>query len=329
MSSRLSDYHYDLPPELVADRPAPRREESRMMVLHRGSGEIQHRRFADLPSFLSPRDLLVLNDSRVIPARLHDATGRIEMLLLEKRDELHWTAMVNPGRKMRPGAVVQTAGTTATVLEILEDGHRLLEFAAPPDLEHHGEMPIPPYFHRGADDQDKVRYQTVYAREEGSVAAPTAGLHFTPEILAALPHAFLTLHVGAGTFLPVKKDDLSGHRMHEERYTLSRETADRINATKASGGRIIAVGTTTTRVLESQPEGPLRAASGSTDIFIRPDHHTFRHIDALLTNFHLPCSTLLMLVSAMAGRETILGAYAEAVRERYRFFSYGDCMLIL
>ncbi len=329
MSSRLSDYHYDLPPELVADRPAPRRDESRMMVLHRDSGEIAHRRFADLPSFLRPDDLLVLNDSRVIPARLHDSSGRIEMLLLEKRDALHWTAMVNPGKKMRPGAVVETAGTTATVLEILEDGHRLLEFTSPPDLDHYGEMPIPPYFHRAADDQDKVRYQTVYAREEGSVAAPTAGLHFTPEILAALPHEFITLHVGAGTFLPVKTDDLSSHRMHEERYTLSKTTADRINATKASRGRVIAVGTTTIRVLESQPAGPLSAISGSTGIFIRPGQHTFRHVDALLTNFHLPCSTLLMLVSALAGRETILRAYAEAVRERYRFFSYGDCMLIV
>jgi S-adenosylmethionine:tRNA ribosyltransferase-isomerase len=328
MSSLLSDYQYDLPPELIADRPAPRRQDSRMLVLHRGTGRIEHRGFADLPEYITPQDLLVLNDSKVIPARLHDTTGKIEMLLLEQRGPLHWTAMVRPGKKMREGASVEVAGTTATVSEVLDDGTRLLEFSAPPDLDHHGEMPIPPYFHRPADEQDKERYQTVYARDPGSVAAPTAGLHFTKEILASLPHAFVTLHVGAGTFHPVKTDDVSEHRMHSECYSLSEETASRINAAKASGGKLIAVGTTTTRVLESQSPGPLSAASGSTDIFIRPPHR-FRHIDALQTNFHLPGSTLLMLVSALAGRELILEAYNEAVREKYRFFSYGDCMLIL
>jgi S-adenosylmethionine:tRNA ribosyltransferase-isomerase len=328
MSSLLSDYQYDLPPELIADRPAPRRQDSRMLVLHRGTGRIEHRGFADLPEYITPQDLLVLNDSKVIPARLHDTTGKIEMLLLEQRGPLHWTAMVRPGKKMREGASVEVAGTTATVSEVLDDGTRLLEFSAPPDLDHHGEMPIPPYFHRPADEQDKERYQTVYARDPGSVAAPTAGLHFTKEILASLPHAFVTLHVGAGTFHPVKTDDVSEHRMHSEYYSLSEETASRINAAKASGGKLIAVGTTTTRVLESQSPGPLSAASGSTDIFIRPPHR-FRHIDALQTNFHLPGSTLLMLVSALAGRELILEAYNEAVREKYRFFSYGDCMLIL
>ena len=299
-----------------------------MLVLHRGTGRIEHRGFADLPEYITPQDLLVLNDSKVIPARLHDTTGKIEMLLLEQRGPLHWTAMVRPGKKMREGASVEVAGTTATVSEVLDDGTRLLEFSAPPDLDHHGEMPIPPYFHRPADEQDKERYQTVYARDPGSVAAPTAGLHFTKEILASLPHAFVTLHVGAGTFHPVKTDDVSEHRMHSEYYSLSEETASRINAAKASGGKLIAVGTTTTRVLESQSPGPLSAASGSTDIFIRPPHR-FRHIDALQTNFHLPGSTLLMLVSALAGRELILEAYNEAVREKYRFFSYGDCMLIL
>jgi S-adenosylmethionine:tRNA ribosyltransferase-isomerase len=328
MSSLLSDYQYDLPPELIADRPAPRRQDSRMLVLHRGTGRIEHRDFADLPEYITPQDLLVLNDSKVIPARLHDTTGKIEMLLLEQRGPLHWTAMVRPGKKMREGASVEVAGTTATVSEVLDDGTRLLEFSAPPDLDHHGEMPIPPYFHRPSDEQDKERYQTVYARDPGSVAAPTAGLHFTKEILASLPHAFVTLHVGAGTFHPVKTDDVSEHRMHSECYSLSEETASRINAAKASGGKLIAVGTTTTRVLESQSPGPLSAASGSTDIFIRPPHR-FRHIDALQTNFHLPGSTLLMLVSALAGRELILEAYNEAVREKYRFFSYGDCMLIL
>ena len=328
MSSRLSDYQYDLPPELIADRPAPRREESRMMVLDRASGSLGHRNFSDITSFLKPSDLLVLNDSRVIPARLHDATGKIEILLLERRDPLHWTAMVRPGKKMRAAATIEVAGTTATVLEILEDGTRLLAFSSPPDLEHFGSMPIPPYFHRPADAQDRERYQTVYARDPGSIAAPTAGLHFTPEILASIPHAFVTLHVGAGTFQPVKSDDLSGHRMHREHYTLPPETAARINKTKASGGRIVAVGTTTTRVLESQPPGPLQGAVGSTEIFIHPPYE-FQRVDALLTNFHLPSSTLLMLVSAFAGHDLIMTTYEEAVREGYRFFSYGDCMLIV
>lgn len=328
VTNLLSDYQYELPPELIADRPPLRREESRMMVIHRKEGRIEHRVFKDFPSYLTPRDLLVLNDSRVIPARLHDASGKIEILLLEKRDPLHWTAMVRPGKRMRVGASVEVAGTTATVIDILEDGTRVLKFVTPPDLDHYGEMPIPPYFHRPADDSDKERYQTVYARDLGSVAAPTAGLHFTPEILAGLNHAFVTLHVGAGTFQPVKSEDLSLHRMHHEHYTLSAETARRINETKASGGRIVAVGTTTTRVLESQPAGSLKPRSESTDIFIRPPYQ-FQRIDTLLTNFHLPGSTLLMLVSAFAGRDLIMEAYAVAIRERYRFFSYGDCMLIL
>ena len=285
MSQLLSDYHYDLPPDLIASRPAERRQDSRMLVVNRAEGKIRHHRFADFSDFMDPSDLLVLNDSKV-------------------------------------------AGTAAIVLKILDDGTRLLEFASAPDLERYGEMPIPPYFNRASDDQDRERYQTIYAREEGSVAAPTAGLHFTGEILEALPHAFLTLHVGAGTFRPVKTDDLSTHRMHREFYTLPSSTAGRINAVKTSEGRIITVGTTTARVLESQPPGELAEVTGSTDIFIRPPHE-FHHVDALLTNFHLPGSTLLMLVSAFAGRELILAAYAEAVREKYRFFSYGDCMLIV
>ena len=327
MSRFLSDYRYHLPPELIADRPCPDREGSRMLVVHRNTGVIEHRRFTELPGFLKPSDLIVLNDSRVIPARLHDDTGKIEILLLEQRDPLRWSAMVRPGKKMKAGTTVGVAGTMATVIEILGDGTRLLAFAAPPDLEHFGSMPIPPYFHRPADAQDRERYQTVYAREPGSVAAPTAGLHFIPEILASLPHAFLTLHVGAGTFQPVKADDLSIHRMHREHYTLSAETARRINETKASGGRVMAIGTTTARVLESQPPGPLQSARGPTEIFIRPPYE-FHHVDALLTNFHLPESTLLMLVSAFAGRELIKETYEEAIREKYRFFSYGDCMLI-
>ncbi len=328
MDDHLSDYHYDLPPELITDRPTARREESRMLVLERTSGTISHRRFSDFPSSVAPNDLVVLNDSRVIPARLHDASGAIELLLLERRTPLLWTAMGRPGKKIRAGAEIAIAGTSAIIREVLGDGTRLVEFAAPPDLDRHGEMPIPPYFHRPADEGDRERYQTVYARDPGSVAAPTAGLHFTPEILGGLPHAFVTLHVGAGTFQPVKHEDLSLHRMHSEHYTIPEETALRINGTKSAGGRILAVGTTTTRVLESQPPGPLCGRSGSTDIFIRPPYG-FRRIDSLLTNFHLPGSTLLMLVSAMAGRELVMKAYAEAIRERYRFFSYGDCMLIV
>lgn len=328
MSSRLFDYQYDLPTVLIAERPSPRREDSRMLVLDRRTGKSFHRRFTDLPEYISPEDLLVLNDSRVIPARLHDATGKIEVLLLEQRSPTLWSAMVRPGKKLRPGAVIEVARTLATVREVFADGTRLMEFSTPPDLERHGEMPIPPYFHRPADQQDHERYQTFYARDPGSVAAPTAGLHFTPEILASLPHAFLTLHIGAGTFQPVKHEDLSLHRMHSEHFTLSEETAQRINATKAAGGRILAVGTTTTRVLESHPPGPLSARRGSTDIFIRPPYR-FQQVDALLTNFHLPGSTLLMLVSALAGRDSIMRAYAEAIREKYRFFSYGDCMLIV
>jgi len=328
MSDLLQNYHYDLPPDLIADRPATRREESRMLVLDRESGTIHHRLFTDLPAYLLPSDLLVLNDSRVIPARLQDPSGKIEILLLEHRSPRLWTAMVRPGKKLRLGVVVEVAGTTAIVREIFEDGTRLLEFAVEPDLDLYGEMPIPPYFHRPADEQDKERYQTVYARDPGSVAAPTAGLHFTPKILAGLNHTFVTLHVGAGTFQPVKHDDLSLHRMHSENYTISQVTAERINRTKAEVGRVLAVGTTTTRVLESQSPGALSARSGSTNIFIRPPYE-FQRIDTLLTNFHLPGSTLLMLVSALAGRDRILAAYAEAVREQYRFFSYGDCMLIL
>jgi S-adenosylmethionine:tRNA ribosyltransferase-isomerase len=328
MSDQLADYLYHLPEELITDRPAPKREDSRMMVLERSSGKISHHGFSDFASFVGQEDLVVLNDSRVIPARLHDVSGKIELLLLEKRSPTLWIAMGKPGKKLRKDTVIEIAGTTARVSEVLVDGRRLIDFATTPDLEQHGEMPIPPYFHRLADEQDRLRYQTVYASDPGSVAAPTAGLHFTPEILSRFDHAFVTLHVGAGTFQPVKHDDLTLHRMHGEQYTISRETAHRINQSKENGGRIIAVGTTTARVLESQPSGPLSARSGSTDIFIRPPQKPHR-FDSLLTNFHLPASTLLMLVSAFADREFILDAYAEAVRQKYRFFSYGDCMLIL
>lgn len=320
----VSDFDFDLPPELIASRPLPDRDASRMMVVDRATGEISHRMFRDFPSYLAPGDLVVLNDSRVIKARLRTPDQRTELLLLEPIDSSAWKCLGKPGRRLRIGMSLEIAGTMATVRDILPDGERVVEFASPPDLEAHGAMPIPPYFRREADTEDDVRYQTVFADEPGSVAAPTAGLHFTPELLATLPHAFLTLHVGIGTFLPVKVDRVADHVMHEERYSISPETAQAINAAH----RVVAVGTTASRVLESQPEGPIRPHSGSTAIFIHPGYR-FKHVGALLTNFHLPKSTLIMLVSALAGTDLIRRAYEEAVRERYRFFSYGDCMLIV
>jgi S-adenosylmethionine:tRNA ribosyltransferase-isomerase len=321
---KVSDYRYELPPELVASRPAERRDASRMLVLHRASGQIEHRMFRDFPTFLGEGDLVALNDSRVIKARLLATNPDIEVFLLENLGGARWKCLVKPGRKMRQGVEVEIAGTSARVEEVLPGGERVMAFREPPDLERHGHMPLPPYFKRGADSADDERYQTVYAKNPGSVAAPTAGLHFTPEVLAKIPHAFLTLHVGGGTFLPVKSETVAGHEMHEETYSIGQETAAALNSAK----RIVAVGTTVARVLESQPPGPIGAVSGRTAIFIHPPYE-FRHTGALLTNFHLPESTLLMLVSAMAGREKILEAYAEAIRERYRFYSYGDCMLIL
>jgi S-adenosylmethionine:tRNA ribosyltransferase-isomerase len=268
--------------------------------------------------------MVALNDSRVIKARLLSQNPAVEVFLLENLGGNRWKCLVKPGRKLRVGVRIDIAGTVAEVAEVLPGGERIIEFGEAPDLERHGHMPLPPYLGRGAEAADEERYQTVYAKNPGSVAAPTAGLHFTPEILAQIPHAFVTLHVGAGTFLPVKSETVAGHEMHEETYSISEETASRLNAAT----RIVAVGTTVARVLESQPAGELHAVSGRTSIFIHPPYD-FRHAGALLTNFHLPESTLLMLVSAMAGRETILRAYAEAIRERYRFYSYGDCMLIL
>ncbi|MDX2080264.1 MAG: tRNA preQ1(34) S-adenosylmethionine ribosyltransferase-isomerase QueA [Terrimicrobiaceae bacterium] len=324
MSFQLSDYHYDLPEELIASHPLEKRDASRMMIVDRASGRITHSHFREFPDVIRPSDLVVLNDTKVIRARLVSANGRTEVLLLENTAPRTWKAMVKPGRRFREEAEVEIGGTTVRVVSILPGGERLLEFAEDPDLAAHGEMPVPPYFHRRAEQEDDERYQTVYAKNEGSVAAPTAGLHFTPEVLARIPHVFLTLHVGAGTFLPVKTDDVRQHVMHEERFIIPAETAHALNAAQ----RRVAIGTTVTRVLESQPDGPVRACEGRTDIFIHPPY-AFRRVGALLTNFHLPCSTLIMLVSAMAGRELILEAYAKAVEERYRFFSYGDCMLIV
>lgn len=324
MSQLVSDYHFDLPEELIANRPLPERDGARMLVLHRDSGKIEHRHFRDFPSYLQPGDLAVLNNSRVIKARLFSEDGRIEMLLLEPLGQGLWKSLVRPGRKMRIGAACRVAATTAHVVDVLPEGERVLKFETEPDLETHGAMPIPPYFNRAADAEDDVRYQTVFAQTPGSVAAPTAGLHFTPEVLAQVPHAFLTLHVGVGTFVPVKAEHVEGHVMHEEHYEISASAASVINAAR----RIVAIGTTSARVLESQPPGPIQPHAGSTAIFLHPPK-TLQRIGALLTNFHLPQSTLLMLVCAMAGRDRMLAAYKTAVQERYRFFSYGDCMLIL
>jgi len=324
MSGLLSDYHYDLPAKLIATTPAARRDESRMLVLHRKSGRIEHRVFRDFPSYLREGDMVVLNDSRVIKARLLTDPPGVEIFLLENLGETLWKCLCKPGRKLRPGTRLPIAGTTAEVVEVLPGGERIVKFDRPPNLEKHGHMPLPPYFKRQAEACDDERYQTVFGNKPGSVAAPTAGLHFTPEILSRIPHAFLTLHVGAGTFLPVKTEKITDHEMHGESYQISEQTAAAVNSAK----RIVAIGTTAARVLESQPQGPLHACDGTTRIFIHPPYE-FRKVGALLTNFHLPESTLLMLVSAFAGRETILQAYNEAIRHNYRFYSYGDCMLLI
>ena len=324
MSRLVADYHYDLPEELLATHPATERDGSRMLVVDRGAGTISHRQFRDFPSMLQDGDLVALNDSRVIKARLLTDDARKEIFLLEALGNNRWKCLTRPGRKMRPGATIPIAGTEAHVEDMLPGGERIIQFREAPDLEKFGHMPLPPYFRRDPDDTDDERYQTVYAGQPGSIAAPTAGLHFTPAQLGALPHVFLTLHVGAGTFLSVKTATVEEHVMHEEAYELSAATAAALNAAK----RIVAVGTTATRVLESRPPGPLEACSGRTNIFIHPPY-AFQRVGALLTNFHLPCSTLLMLVCALAGYDLTMHAYAEAIRLRYRFFSYGDCMLVL
>ena len=326
MSELLSDYHYVLPEELIAQRPLPRREDSRMMVLHRRTEQIEHRRFKELPKLLRDGDLLVLNNARVIAARRFSDDNAIEFLFLEKLAPGQWRCLVKPGRKMRVGASRLVNGSYARVADVLADGSRIIQFDSDVPVEEGGVVPLPPYMRRAADEEDCERYQTVFADVPGAVAAPTAGLHFTPEMLATLRHTFITLHVGAGTFQPVKVERIDEHQMHAERYSISREAADEIN----SALRIVAVGTTTVRVLESAQRvgGQLIAQEGSTDIFIHPPA-AIERADVLLTNFHLPRSTLLMLVSAFATREFILRAYEQAIRERYRFYSYGDCMLIM
>ena len=326
MSLALSDYDYELPQELIAQRPLERREDSRMLVLHRADERIEHRRFADLPQFLKTGDLLVLNNTRVMSARRFSDDGAIEFLFVERLGRRRWRSFVKPGRKMRIGANAHVGGTAVTVEEICADGTRILGAADDVVLDEGGAIPLPPYMRRAADASDAERYQTVFAQTPGAVAAPTAGLHFTREMLAALPHVFVTLHVGEGTFAPVKSENITEHRMHSERFSISTEAAQKVNDAQ----RVLAVGTTSVRVLESaqREDGRLVAQEGTTDIFIHPPQR-IRHVDLLLTNFHLPRSTLLMLVSAFAGREFVLRAYAEAIREHYRFYSYGDCMLIV
>jgi S-adenosylmethionine:tRNA ribosyltransferase-isomerase len=310
-----------------------------MMVLHRDEQKIEHARFVDLKKFLGDGGpsrtgdyLVVLNDSRVLPARHFSDDGKLEFLFLEKIAARHWKALVKPGRRFGRNAVASIQGVRAEAGELFADGSREVILTEDVDLLHGGAMPLPPYIKRSAvidrryREEDKVRYQTVFAKQEGALAAPTAGLHFTPEILATLPHVFITLHVGTATFRPVKTEDITKHQMHPEQFSISREAA----AAVAKAERIVAVGTTTVRVLESVQRklGNIQPVESQTDLFIHPPFE-FRVVDSLLTNFHLPRSTLLILVSAFASREFILRAYKEAVRERYRFFSYGDCMLIL
>lgn len=321
---KTADFDYDLPAELIAQQPLPDRSASRLMVVHRATGEILHDKFHNIGRHLRAGDLLVLNDTKVIPARIWSTKPNVELLLVENLGDNRWSALVKPGHRAKVGAKLAfTPWFNAVVESEAEFGGRVLRFTGNVDsyLQHHGAPPLPPYIDRAATAADHQRYQTVFARVPGAIAAPTAGLHFTPELLAALPHTFITLHVGIGTFRPVKAENVEGHKMHAEHFFVTAVAAAAMQAAR----RIVAVGTTVTRVLETL--GEPRAATGSTDLFIRPPFK-FRMVNALLTNFHLPRSTLLMLVSAFASRELILRAYAEAVRERYRFFSYGDCMLI-
>jgi S-adenosylmethionine:tRNA ribosyltransferase-isomerase len=296
------------------------------MVLRREQQTIEHRQFVELKMLLSPGDLLVLNDTLVVPARRFSNDGAIEFLFIERVASRRWKCLVKPGRKMRVGATTKIDNVTLRVEEILPEGERVVSLDKDVDLYAGGLMPLPPYIGRESDEGDNVRYQTIFAQMPGALAAPTAGLHFTQQILSEIPHAFITLHVGIGTFLPVRSENLAQHRMDAERFFISTEAANKID----NAHRVVAVGTTTVRLLESAKSrgGTLLAQEGSTDLFIYPPYR-FRAVDLLLTNFHLPRSTLLMLVSAFAGREFLLRAYQEAIRERYRFYSYGDCMLIL
>ena len=339
---KTSDFYYDLPPELIAQTPLEKRDESRLLCLDKATGEWSHHHFYELPNFLRAGDCLILNNSRVLPARLLGRRlpggGACEVLLLQDKGDKVWECLVRPGKHLREGARVSFGDgeLTAEIAEVLPDGNRLVRFDYNgiflEVLERLGKMPLPPYIKEELQDQE--RYQTVYSKVNGSAAAPTAGLHFTPELLERIAAkgvgvGYVTLHVGLGTFRPVKEDEIEQHDMHSEYCTIPQETADLINRTKANGGRVICVGTTSCRTIESWAgeDGTMTATGGWTNIYIYPGYR-FKVMDALVTNFHLPESTLIMLVSALAGREHVLAAYEEAVRERYRFFSFGDAMFI-
>lgn len=339
---KTSDFYYDLPEELIAQDPLEDRSSSRLMVLDRETGEVEHHIFKEVIDYLNPGDCLVINDTKVIPARLfgikEGTEAKIEVLLLKRRENNVWETLVKPGKKARVGARISFGGglLKGEVIDVVEEGNRLIQFSYEgifeEILDQLGQMPLPPYITHQL--KDKNRYQTVYAKHEGSAAAPTAGLHFTPELLKAIEEkgvniAHVTLHVGLGTFRPVKVEDVTQHHMHSEFYVVEESQAALVNETKRNGGKIVAVGTTSLRTLESAAgaDGLLQAKSGWTDIFIYPGYQ-FKIIDRLITNFHLPESTLIMLVSALAGKEHIMAAYEEAVKERYRFFSFGDAMFI-
>lgn len=339
---KTSDFYFDLPQELIAQDPLEDRSSSRLLILNKDTGAIEHHIFKEITDYLNPGDCLVINDTKVIPARLYGnkigTDAKIELLLLKRKENDIWETLVKPGKKAKPGSKISFGGglLTGEILDVVEEGNRLIRFTYNGIFEEIldvlGQMPLPPYITHQL--KDKNRYQTVYAKHDGSAAAPTAGLHFTPELLAMLKEkgvkiAHVTLHVGLGTFRPVKVEDVTQHHMHSEFYSIEESQAKLINDTKAAGGRIISVGTTSCRTLESASgeNGIVKAGSGWTDIFIYPGYR-FKVLDSLITNFHLPESTLLMLVSALAGKEHILNAYETAVQERYRFFSFGDAMLI-
>ena len=339
---KTSDFYFDLPQELIAQDPLEDRSSSRLLVMDKATGEIEHHIFREITNYLHPGDCLVINDTKVIPARLYGSKigtdAKIEVLLLKRKENDVWETLVKPGKKAKPGTKISFGGglLVGDVIDVVEEGNRLIRFSYEgifeEILDKLGQMPLPPYITHQL--KDKNRYQTVYARHDGSAAAPTAGLHFTPELLAQIKEkgikiAHVTLHVGLGTFRPVKVEDVTEHHMHSEFFIVEESQAKLINDTKAAGGRVISVGTTSCRTLESAADenGQVRAGSGWTDIFIYPGYR-FKVIDCLITNFHLPESTLLMLVSALAGKENILKAYEIAVQERYRFFSFGDAMFL-
>ena len=339
---KTSDFYFDLPKELIAQDPLEDRSASRLLVLNKETGEMEHRIFKDIVEYVNPGDCLVINDTKVIPARLFGSKvgtdAKIEILLLKRRENDIWETLVKPGKKARPGTKISFGEglLMGEVLEVADEGNRLIQFTYDgifeEILDQLGQMPLPPYITHQL--KDKNRYQTVYAKHDGSAAAPTAGLHFTPELLEQIKEkgvriAHVTLHVGLGTFRPVKVEDVTAHHMHSEFYVVEEDHAELINRTKAEGGKVVCVGTTSCRTIESaaDEQGVLHAGSGWTDIFIYPGYR-FKILDRLITNFHLPESTLLMLVSALAGKEHIEAAYEEAVKERYRFFSFGDAMLI-